>query len=241
MPQVTLDGGQSSVALGGQVIPYVQNLVAQQVSGAPDQLINTQLTLTLREFYTKSTGWRDNIGPYPVNALQPYVQLNPLDQNRYLQFVHSAFLFPYEQSNSPQGLIPLARKPIGGTPQPPSRYYMEKADVMYLYPIPDKTYGRILYVYGTLIPTSISVQLPDIAYTQHLDALIWGTFARLYMMPKRPWTDKQLAQEYSNKYRREILIARDIAQRGMGPSDTPGLFPRFGSRGGSQVLPRAVG
>lgn len=240
MPIVTLDGGQSSAALGGQVIPYVEQLVAMQIPGAPDTLISAMLTLVLREFYTKSTGWRDLVGPYNVQT-DPYVQLNPVDQNRQLQFVLHAYLFPWEGSDTPQPLVPQTRKPVGGSPQPPSRYYMETNDVMLLYPTPDKDYGNILFVYASLIPTSTAAILPNYAYTQHTDALMWGTMARLYAMKKRPWADKEMAMDFEKKYRREILIARDIANRGYGPGDTPFRFPHFAGRGGSQVLPRATG
>lgn len=241
MAIATLDGGQSSNALGGQVIAYVIDIVLMQIPGAPDQLVRTHLAQVLREFYTKSTAWRDNVGPYTIKKLQDVVQLNPIDQNTRLQFVLNAWLFPFQGSNTPYPLTVLTRRPFGGTPQPPSRYYMDRMDYLRLWPVPDQSYGKILYVYASLVPLSTAVTLPDISYTHHLDALQWGTLARLYAMPKKPWTDKAMAAEMSRKYRQEILIWRDVANRGNGPADTQVQFPRFAGRGGSQVLPRATG
>lgn len=241
MAIATLDGGQSSSALGGQVIEYVINLVLMQIPGAPDQLVRTQLAQVLREFYTKSTSWRRNVGPYTIKQGQDLIQLNPISQNERLQFVLNAFLFPFQGSNTPQPLTVVPRRPFGGSPQSPSRYYMEHMDVMRLYPVPDQSYGKILYVYASLVPLSTAVELPDISFTHHLDALQWGTLARLYAMPKKPWSDKTQATEMSRKYRQEILTWRDVANRGQGPGDTPMQFPRFAGRGGSQVLPRASG
>ena len=240
MAIVTLDGGQSSAALGGQVIPYVEQLVAMQVPGAPDTLISAMLQLVLREFYTKSTAWRDVVGPYGVNT-DPYIQLNPVDQNRQIQFVLQAYMQPFAGADSPMFLFPQARMPVGGSPSPPSLYFMRSNDVLMLHPYPDKNYGNVLWVYGALIPTTTAAILPNYAYTQHVDALQFGVLARLYAMKKRPWGDKELAAEFSKKFRQEILVARDIANRGMGPSDTPWRFPHFAGRGGSQVLPRATG
>jgi len=80
-----------------------------------------------------------------------------------------------------------------------------------------------------------------LSYTQHVDALIWGCLARLYMMSKRPWSDKALGMEFEKKYRREILIYRDIANRGYGPADTGFRFPPFAGRASSQIIPKAVG
>lgn len=241
MAIVTLDGGSSSQALGGQVIEYVTNLVLMQCPGAPDQLVKTQLGLVLREFYEKSTAYRKNVGPYLVQQGRPVVQLNPINQDERVQFVLNAFLFPYQGANEPQPLAPLTRRPIGGSPQPPSTYYMETMDQMLLYPTPDQSYGKILWVYASVVPLSTAVILPDMAYTHHLDALQWGTLARLLTMAKKPWTDKQQAMMYDKKYRQEILTWRDVANRGYGPADTMVQFPRFAGRGGSQVLPRATG
>lgn len=241
MAIATLDGGQSSQALGGQVIQYLTNLVLQQVPGAPDQLVTTQVTQVAREFYTKSTAWREDVGPYTIKQLQDTIQLNPVDQNKRVQFVLDAWLFPFEGSNLPQQLTVLTRAPYGGTPQPPSRYFMKAMDQLQLYPVPDQTYGKILYVHASLVPTPTASTLPDVAYTHHLDALQYGVLARLYRMPKKPWSDKQLGQDYERKFRQEIMIWRDVAQRGNGPADTPIFYPRFAGRGGSQLLPRAGG
>lgn len=241
MAIVTLDGGSSSQALGGQVVEYVANLVLQQCPGAPDQLVKTHLAQVLREFYTKSTAWRDNVGPYPIRALRDIVELNPVNQDARIQFVLGAYMFPYQGSNSTQDLFPLPRKPLGGSPQPPSRYFMQAMDVMQLYPKPDKDYGKILFVYASLVPLSTAVVLPDVSFTHHTDALQWGTLARILSMPKKPWTDKGSAAQFQRQYRQEILTWRDVANRGQGPADTPMMFPRFAGRGGSQVLPRASG
>jgi hypothetical protein len=240
MPIITLDGGQSSSALGGQLVPYIKQLVAMQIPGAPDNLIDATLALVLREFYTKSTAWRDTVGPYAIST-DPFVELNPVDQNSLLQFVLGAYIYPFNNNNCPQWLTPLPYPPIGGNPSPPSRYWMKSNDVLVFYPVPDQNYGPLLYVYGALIPTTTKAILPNYAYTQHVDALQFGVMSRLYSMKKRPWGDKEEAARLDRKFRQEILMARDIANRGMGPNDTPFQFPNFAGRSASQMLPRAVG
>ena len=241
MAQVTLDGGQSSAALGGQTITYVAQYVAQQIGGAPDTLIESTLTRVLNDFYTRSTAWRANVGPYNVVGGIDRVDLNPVDQNTRLQFVLGAFMFPFNGAQDPLTLFPSTRQFLGGTPAPPSRYYMQQPDQMILYPKPDKSYGNILFVYGSLVPTSLAAILPDQSYTQHVDALIWGTMSRLYLMSKRPWSDKELGMMYEKKYRQEILLYRDLANRGYGPADTGVRFPPFAGKASAQIIPRAVG
>lgn len=241
MAVVTQDGGASSAALGGQTIAYVSQMVAQQCAGAPDTLIQSHLTRVLNDFYTRSTAWRDNVGPYPMNQGQALISLNPVDQNTRLQFVLGAYTFPLNGQQTPQVLVPSTRQFLGGSPAQPNRYYMQRYDQMVLYPVPDQTYGNILYVYTSLVPTTLAAILPDMSYTHHVDALIWGTLARLYAIPKRSWTDQALAMQMQKDYRREILLYRDQANRGYGPSDSGFRFPLFAGRAGSQILPRAVG
>ena len=241
MAIVTLDGGQSSKALGGQVIEYITNLVLMQIPGAPDQLVTAQLAQVLRDFYMKSTAWREDLGPYAVRQNQNLVKLNPVDQNSRLQFVMDAWLYPYEGANLPNQLIVLTRQPYGGEVNPPTRYYMKEMDQLYLYPTPDKDYGKIIYVRGALVPLSTAAVLPDVSYTHHLDALQYGVLARMHAMTKKPWSDKVLAQQYRKDYVKQIMMFRDIAERGNGPADTPFQYPRFANvRGASQLYQRAV-
>jgi hypothetical protein len=238
MAQVTLDGGASSAALGGQTVTYVAQMVAQQVQGCPDTLIQSHLTRVLNDFYTRSTAWRDTVGPYALNQNMPLIELNPVGQNERLQFVLGAYLMP-TQVDAPQPLPPATRMFVGGSPGPPSCYYMRRYDELLLYPAPDQTYGNILYVYAVLVPTTLSAQLPNMSYTHHSDGLIAGVLSRLYKIPKRPWSDKELAVDYDKQFRREIALARDQANRGYGPADSSTWFPPFAGRTGSQVLPRA--
>lgn len=164
-----------------------------------------------------------------------------MDQNTRLQFVLGAFMFPFNGAQDPLTLFPSTRQFLGGSPAPPSRYYMQQPDQMILYPVPDQTYGNILYVYGALVPTTLAAMLPDQSYTQHVDALIWGTMSRLYFMPKKPWSDKEEGARLERKYRQEILLYRDLANRGYGPADTGMRFPPFAGKASAQIIPRAVG
>ena len=241
MALITIDGGQSSSALGGQTIAYVEQIVAQTIQGAPDSLIQTHLQRVLNDFYTRSTAWRDYIGPINVLSGVSEIDLNPYTQNAQVQFVLGAFLFPYNGSNEPLGLGVTTRKLYGVTPGPPARYYMQRPDQLVLFPVPDTTYGPILNVYASIVPTTLAAILPNMSYTQHVDALVWGTLARLYAIPKRPWSDKELRDYYEKKYRQQIIMYRDIANRGYGASDTGFRFPPFAGKSGSQVLPRAAG
>lgn len=239
MAIITFDGGQSSTATNSQSATYIQQKVIQQLGpAAPDTLVGSVLQDVIREFYARGT-WRKIVGPYLIVAGRDTIYLNPIDQYSQLQYVLQPYVYPgYDGGNTRQFLRPSPRKVVGSDTGAPSSFWMQAPDQMVLYPVPDKTYGRLLYIDAFLVPVLNTAQLPTISTTHHLDALEWGTLARMYMMPKRPWSDKQLAQEYRRMYQREILRYRDEANRAYGPADTPFRFPPFAGgfqNGGSQL------
>jgi hypothetical protein len=232
---VTLDGGQSSSAIGGQTIDYIVTLILQEMNGVPDGLARSKLQLVMREFYTRSTGWRETVGPYVVAANIDEFDLNPVDQNSSVQFVHAAWLLGITapgQRAPRQVSQRLSQDTQTGTPRV---FFTMSPSKLQLAPIPDRTYGRVFYAYCTLIPTAGATVLPDISFTHHLDALMSGTMARLYSMPKKPWSDKELASYHDRKYRQEITIWRDFALRAQGPGDMPFRFPSFANSPGQQL------
>lgn len=229
---------QSSAALNGQSTSYLAGLVSQQCAGAPDALVNTQLQLTLREFYTNSTAWRRVLGPYAVNANVNTIQLNPVDQYSAIMLVLDGWFFPIPggSTNAKQRIQWAQRQIIGTDVGPPVYGWMQDLDHIVLYPVPNTSYGNSLYIYAAMRPVINSTQLPTMATEDHLDALVYGTLARLLRIPKRPWSNMQLSQEYTRMFKREISVWRDIANRGYGPADTSISFPQFAGRGSQRAF-----
>lgn len=239
MAIITFDGGQSSTATNSQSTTYIAQKVLQMLGpAAPDTLVASVLQDVIREFYAKGT-WRKIVGPYLIVQGRDTIYLNPVDQYSQLQYVLQPYIYPgYDGGNTRQFLRPSPRKIVGSDTGPPSSFWMEHPDKMVLYPVPDRTYGRLLMVDCFLVPIINTPQLPAISTTHHLDALEWGTLARMFSMPKRPWSDKTLAQDYRLQYRREIMRYRDECNRAYGPGDTPFSYPPFAGgfqNGGSQA------
>lgn len=229
MPTVSVDQAQSSSAIAGQTIRYIGSIAAQQLPGCPDTLIYSQLSLVLRHFYTESTGWRAPVGPFSISQGKPNIYLNPIDQDTQLMYVLQAYLYPFPTaaSNTKQYLPPSTTQILSNVTGPPGSHFMLESDLLQVQPTPDATYGAVLYVIAALCPTLGAQNLPNIAYTHHLDGLLAGLYARLYSMPKKPWTDAKAAAEYKRTYLQEITKARDFAVRGQGSSDVPFVFPSF--------------
>lgn len=235
MALITLDAGQSEVAINGQSVTYLVQKAIIEVPGAPDTLVESKLQDVLRAFYTDSLAWREVVGPYKIIAGRNEIQLNPVDQYTELKYVLGAYIYS-PTSNTKQYLSPSPRLLVGTDTAPaPNQFYMLQTDVMQVYPIPQTTLGQVLYVYAALAPVINTPRLPSVATTHHFDVLMAGLLARLYRMPRKPWTDAEAARDYEREYKRGMLRFRDEANRGYSTAEAPRRFPSFannGSQGG---------
>lgn len=228
-------GGQSSAAINGQSLEYIVQQVLQQCPGCPDSLAQSVLQNVIREFYLKTTGWREVIGPYTITpgVGGQRISLNPVDQYSECKLVLNVFVYPDTSGgNSPRPLGPATRPIYGNQVGAPLVYSMDGPDTLVLYPVPDQLYGNILYVYMSLVPVLNAGRLPNIAITHHFDGLFYGTLHRLCSMPNKPWTvkDREQLNEWKRTAAQNRLLARDIAERGFSPADAPIRFPNFAGR-----------
>jgi hypothetical protein len=232
MAILTPDGGQSSVVLNGAATSFLVNKIILEMPAAPDTLVASKLDDTLREFYTNSGAWREVIGPYNLVANREDVWVNPVDQFSQAQYVLDVWIYPSTPGGNQQQRLGVSNtKLYGVTPAPyPLWYWMETPDHMHLYPSPPTNLGQVLYMLAIMLPLTNTTRLPNMAITHHQDALIWGTLARLMMMPKKPWTDVDAAREYGKMYKRETLRWRDVANRSYSKSTPPWKFPGFAGR-----------
>jgi len=227
---------QSSAALAGQSTSYIKGLVLMQVAGAPDTLVDAVLQQVLREFYTMSNGWRVTIGPYNIGANVPQVQFNPVNQYGAVVNVFGVYLYPNATGgNTPQWLYVDSDQMRGTDTGPPVRIWMQTPDTGLLYPNPDKNYGSILYAVVSLKPVINTTQLPPISTEQHLDGLVSGVLSKLYSMPEKPFTNERAAKDHERIFKRQILMARDLANRQYATIDARRRFPEFAGRGSQRL------
>lgn len=236
MAFITPDIGQSESAVNAQSTTYFVQKAILECPGAPDTLVQSKLQDVVNSFYRDSLAWREVVGPYKIVANRNEITLNPVDQYTSVQYVLGAYLLPDSNGgNRPQYLKASPTLLVGTDVGPPAAFFMMKPDLMQLFPSPNATLGAVLYVYAALRPEVNTPRLPDLATTHHFDALMAGLLARLYAMPRKPWTDKDLARDKTNEYKRYLLRFQDEARRGYSLAAAPFRFPRFannGSQGG---------
>lgn len=226
-------GGQSSAAVNGQSLEYITQQVLQMMPGCPDSLAQSVLTNVIRDFYNKSNGWQEVIGPYTIVPGVNTINLNPVDQYSQCHYVLRAFVYPDTTGGlTPRYLHPSANLKFGPDTGPPLQYYMDGPDTMVLYPVPDILYGNILYCQMSLMPVLNVGRLPNVSITHHFDGLFFGTLWRLGMMPNKSFTvkDSQLLGQWNRLYRQQIMLARDIAARAFSSVDGKIWFPNFAGR-----------
>lgn len=234
MAVVTMtQGGQSSAAVNGQSLDYITQQVLQQMPGCPNGLAQSSLQNVIRDFYNKSNAWQEVIGPYSILKGVGTINLNPVDQYSQCHYVLNAFVYPDTTGGlSPRRLGPGNHLVFGADVGSPLQYFMQAPDVMVLYPVPDITYGNLLYVTMSLMPVLNVGRLPNVSITHHFDGLLFGTLWRLGMMANKPWTvkDQQILNQWNRLYRQQIMIARDVAARAFSTVDGKVYFPNFAGR-----------
>lgn len=224
---------QSSAVINGQSVEYFTQQLQQHCAGLPDSLANSVFMNVVREFYYKSTGWREILGPLTLSQGQNILYLNPVDSYSQVHLVLDLFAYPdFTGGNTPRYLHPAPRQKFGADTGPPTQYYMQVPDEAVLYPVPAQNYGQIMYAYCIMMPVINAAQLPNFSVTHHFDGLFYGSLYRLCSMPNKPWTVKDAAmlRDWRSTYRREIAMARDIANRSWSKTDTPFTFPNFAGR-----------
>jgi hypothetical protein len=223
------------------VAPYTLQIFTAQLSqymtGCPDGMAQSAIWNTIVDFYYRSGGWVQDIGPYAIAANTPVIDLNPVEladgvsiSNAGCHLVLGAYLYPDTTGvSTPKWLIPLPARRVSPDTGPPTMYSQSAPDTLLLYPNPDQTYGSLLYARAILMPLLASGNLPAIAVTHHFDALLHGALVRLGMMPNKPWTvkDRDTLRDWSQIYKRGIVLARDMARRGYSAADATGPFPNF--------------
>lgn len=80
--------------------------------------------------------------------------------------------------------------------------------------VPTASAAGALALTAALKPSFTATKLPDLLLGKYLEAMRTGTLARLMVLGKKPWTDRDLAGVYRSDYQRLALAAATRAQQG---------------------------
>jgi hypothetical protein len=203
---------------------WVESLQARLPS-ASEALIRTELGYAINEFYAQSNAWREQVGPFQIQANRDLVWLNPVDQYSTVKYVFGAWL--EDESGTRTYLTPLLVRDTTVQASKPTHFHCTDPYVIRLWPKPDQDYGAILWVDATLVPLPDATRLPNVAVSHHFEAILEMALARILAIPNKPWSDPLMALKYAQTSRRRAIQFRDIAARGYTKTDAVQRFPPF--------------
>lgn len=90
-------------------------------------------------------------------------------------------------------------------------YLLDGNNAIRLVPTPTTTIAALYDVRVAVKPLLSATQIDDVVLNKYDEVLVHGALARLYLMPRKPWTDANLAQYHEGLFRMAIPPARSEA------------------------------
>ncbi|MCO7225928.1 hypothetical protein [Pleionea sp. CnH1-48] len=191
--------------------------IKPDVPTAPDLSIQRYLILSAIEFFRESEVWKvdlDSIAlvehqsdytlTVPKDTRTTHLNSAVFDGRRKLTHVTSEKLKSYQR--------------LASSHAAPLLISLNGSDIS-LWPTPDKYVdGKFLQLTVTIVPKYITVSIPDELLEEWRLALTYGAKSKLFLSPKKEWTDINLAQYYQQLFRSEIqrAKAKSIDNGGVG-------------------------
>jgi hypothetical protein len=201
--------------------------VAPHVAGAGEMLVVNAIRNSVIDFCKRSWAYQVLLGPITITPfIQEYVfaagtygQPAATDQaqimwakynNRVIWPVTKADL-NLDQYNwaspTPQSVIVASAARCGNNPL--NYYSDQESSLIGLTPIPNAVPNvSALYVQMALNPLRASVDMPDWIYETYLEDIAHGALYKLFAMPKKMWTNANLAGTYKKLFEEGCADAR---------------------------------
>lgn len=224
MPQSGFEDG-FTVTTGGSLDTWVKEVHAK-VPGAVEGYIYDQLKLVVKDFFQRTKAWRAFLGPFTALANDGLLGLNPVDAHSNVIQVLGVV-----RNGSNLHQIGVREAPLFlATTQnvkTPSRFYLEPYHSIHLWPVPDVDIDD-LYVTAALTPRlHTDNRIPEWIVDQCYEAILAGTFQRLYQEPDKFYSNTATAEFWGKKYRSELTRSRAVASQGYGETAQPWGFNRW--------------
>jgi len=199
--------------------------VAVDALGAPQPVIMRKLAEVANEFFRLTRAYEVKLTPAAVAADTKNVTLT-LPSDTILCEVTgvrlgSAKLWPRldRQLEEELGEWETAE----GTP----KYYRTEANTIRLVPFPVVEEAGPLRASYTVAPTLTATSVADEPGLRYQDALIAGAKAMVLAMPKKEWSDPQLAAIFQAQYQTRLNEVRILVRNGGSSEQQLRVRPRF--------------
>lgn len=179
---------------------WVDTILGRLTGAVPD-MVKTEVTNTLRDFFVRSTVWRADLFLFVTKGVALY-DLKGLVAGGKPAFVHEVYYD--ERPLQPVADIPWDRNVTAD----PRQYWSPEPGLLRLSPIPQRTEDDKLRLSMSLQPSGC--QVPEYIKDQFFEGILSGAVAKLYMHPRRPYSNPSLGERNRLSYERQIVRARSI-------------------------------
>ena len=190
------------------------NELRTRLPGISEGQLSLELKSTLREFFTKSGFWMEELDPINIVADKELYKLS-YPQARVM-VVHRVWI-----DNAPTTLSTIAPKANSGR-----KAYMKEPDLLQIGPMPTVSVDDGLVVQAQLNPLPCMDKVPYETVTHFFNEVLDGVLGRLYSQPGKPYTNLIQSQYHLKRFRDGMALARDMGRKRFSNSTRPWVYPQ---------------
>ena len=195
-------------------------------AGSDKPFIKNIILRTTAEFLTVSGAWTEVIGP--VRA-RPGLKEYELEVKKGGLITYMTHLY-YNETEIPFIQFPAAKSPIPWDDD--ERFigpmgYAISPHKLAVYSPQSHEMGDTFTVVVTKTTCRDTKKMPEQFATTWYEPIFDGCVGKLYSMPKKPWSNPQLAMYHLRRFRNGMAAARDATRHNHTSAETRFSFPRW--------------
>lgn len=200
-------------SLYDHIMPYLP--------GAEPAIINFHIRRALREFYKRTTLWRESF-TFETAPDQPTYLLQPTNG-----MIHSILSVVCEGNPLPVAPEHM-RPPATANGSRPTGWFSTHPNLLSLTPKPDAEYTIVLEAVNTITLDNSVTEFLEETYNEYAEAIASGVVGNMMLMPGKPWTQKDSAAIYIGQFIRTVIATRAKLRDGGQPNASTIRGPRYG-------------
>lgn len=200
---------------------------APQIGGCPLVTMQHEWLQSAREFFIRSTCWRETLAPISIIADQDTYQVVSGKTSVDINYIHQVAIPDRYLSPSYQHPTVLADQ----VSETPTQYSNPVPDTLRLWPMPTKNIDSML-VTASLVPSSADdADMPAYLLTQYFEPLLDGMLGRLMNYKNKPYSNPEGSLYHLRRFRSGMARVRANTIHGLNESENSWNYPNGFARG----------